>query len=90
MSTRRARETDCPRCGRRVLAGLDADRMAGEAVIDPDPISPLREVGEWCAGRPTYTYSPVRGEINYRDHGSLTPSTQVHATHTCPREEPLW
>jgi len=89
-STRRARELNCPRCGKPVLAGLDADRMAGEAVINPTPITPTQELTEWAAGRRTYTYSPLRGEIDYRDHGSLTPSTQVHATHTCPKEAPLW
>ena len=89
-STRRARELDCPRCGQQVLAGLDADRMASEAVINPTPITPTDEVAEWAAGRRTYTYMPLRGEIDYRDRGSLTPSTRVHATHTCPKEAPLW
>lgn len=87
---RTARETECPTCGQPVLAGLDADRMAREAVINPTPITPAIELTEWAAGRPTYTYSPLRGEIDYRDHGSLTPRPDVHATHTCPKEDPLW
>lgn len=88
--TRKANEVECPTCGQPVLAGLDADRMAREAVINPTPITPAIELTEWAAGRPTYTYSPLRGEIDYRDHGSLTPRPDVHATHTCPKEDPLW
>lgn len=89
-NTRTATETTCPTCGQTVLAGLDADAMAATAVINPTPLTPTQEVTEWAAGRRTYTYSPTRREIDYRDRGSLTPTDRVHATHTCPKEAPLW
>ena len=52
--SRNARGRPCRDCGVYVLAGLDADRCAGTAHIDPTPLSALGEAMALVAGRDTY------------------------------------
>lgn len=57
--SRAARPTRCPDCRRHVLRGLDDDRCAGVAVVDPHDIDHL---GEFLALRiGLHTYSLRRG-----------------------------
>lgn len=71
--TRRVRGRTCKRCGQAILTGLDADAAAGNAYVDPLPLSPLGEALAQIAGLATYEllWTGVRLELEYRDAWSI-------------------
>lgn len=54
---RKAREAKCQRCGSSVLCGLDGDRVAYVATVDPTPLTNAGELAALIAGKRTYTLS---------------------------------
>lgn len=89
---RTARITRCRSCHQPVIAGLDADRAAGPATVDPTPLSTLGEALALATGRTTYTLrTQPRLQLDHRyaiairhnpaDH--LTNNRDVVADHTC-------
>jgi hypothetical protein len=89
-TTRRAQPRRC-RCGARILVGLDADRCALRADVDPTPLSALGEALAHLEGRRTYALNPDGGRIvlDYRDAGRIahrpagTGRFDVMAEHRC-------
>lgn len=90
MSRRHATENHCPRCRLVVLSGLDNDRCALDARVDPWPIDRVTEVLALLAGRRTYEAVRYEGRIELY-HRSVDrqgrPGTQVLVEHRCG--EPL-
>lgn len=70
--TRRARATNC-RCGAPTITGLDADRCALLATVDPRPLTPTGEALAHIAGRNTWTLHQIgnRLQLDYRDHWAI-------------------
>lgn len=64
-TTRKARGRSCPHCGAPVLAGLDDDRCAKEAVVDPTPVNALGEATALLQNR--FTYSLRWADAYYLD-----------------------
>lgn len=65
---RRARTATCPTCQRPVLRGLDHDRTAGVATVDPSPLNPLGEALALLDGRSTYDLAwRGRYELDHRN-----------------------
>lgn len=85
---RQARTDTCPTCGQTILAGLDADLMAGTATVTPTPLTPAQEATEWAAGRRTYMWTAPHRELDFRDRWRITghpaDTATVYPTHTCP------
>lgn len=63
-----ATETDCPRCGAVILAGV-AEGL--HARVDPTPLTSDAEILALAVGRWTYTHTSV-GELVRRDFGRIT------------------
>ncbi len=57
------------RCGAQVLRGLDNDRCALTATVDPTPIGPARELVALASGRTTYDL--VGRELFRRDRAHI-------------------
>jgi len=87
---RTARRSRCVKCGRAILTGLDRDRVAGVAHVDPLPLAPIGEALALMSGRRTYALHVGIGlcELQIRDHWQITGSPagtrlDVLAEHTC-------
>lgn len=95
--SRAAHLAACPDCGRRVLRGLDDDRCAGVATVDPDEID---HIGEYLALKiGLLTYSIRRSasaggkrqwNLDWRSHQEtrFTPNAPVVAQHKCGMKIP--
>lgn len=72
--TRRAQPRRCPDCRAPLLIGLDADRCALRADVDPRPITALGELLAQLEGRRTYALNSNGGRLvlDYRDAGRIT------------------
>lgn len=87
--TRAARTTHCRRCGAVVMRGLDGDKAAFPATVDPEPLTALGEVLALLAGRGTYELRWVghRYELDARDQWQIQgrPPAEIHAVaeHAC-------
>lgn len=90
--TRRVRGKACKQCGRFTLAGLDADRAASPAHVDPTPLAPLGEALAQVADLPTYDLRYINGHLELdgpRDATTITRfpagtrDTDVVAQHQC-------
>lgn len=97
--TRHARVRRCRKCRARIVVGLDADLVAGEAHCDPYPLSQLGEAAALILGRRTYSLRWIaalgelridgRGQFEIRGHpaGSTPrpglPIYDVVAEHVC-------
>ena len=73
-------------CGQHILRGLDADRCALTAEVDPYPLTPAGEVRALTAGRPTYCLSG--GQLEPRDRWNIPGHLPSHdllvlAAHDC-------
>ncbi len=100
-AARRVRADHCRRCGRLVLRGLDADLLAGLAVVDPVGLSQLGEQVAIAAGLETFTLAPagMAGlNLDDRDPWRRRRPPEAHRRanvvpeHSCPRRwllEPL-
>jgi hypothetical protein len=91
---RRARLRACPRCRAVCLEGLDDDRCAGMARVDPVPLSVLGEVAALMDGLATYELHTPGGRLtlDYRDSWCVqarpagnTLRVDVMAQHRCGR-----
>lgn len=91
--SRTARAHPCKHCHRLTLTGLDADRAAAPAHIDPTPLTPLGETLALAGNLHTYTLhwtgehleiDGPRDATNITHHPAGTdPRTDVVAQHTC-------
>lgn len=91
--SRNARGRRCRDCNEWVLAGLDADRCAGTAYVDPEPLSALGEMVALMGGRSTYLLRRDTSSfrLDYRDRwaiqgnpaGSHKQRGDVVADHLC-------
>jgi hypothetical protein len=96
--TRHARVRRCRKCNHRVIVGLDADLIAGEAVCDTNPLSSRGEAAALILGRRTYCLRwtagflqlDQRGHFEIRGHPAGTPRRpgrlppyDVVAEHAC-------
>lgn len=63
----------CPTCGRRILTGLDDDRTAWPARVDPTPLDPTGEALAQLTGRATYALARRgdRYELDHRDASAI-------------------
>ena len=95
-TTRRATPRPCPRCRRLVIVGLDDDRCAMTATVDPQPLTPAGELSALLTGRPTYTLTPQRNAytLNRRDQFAIAAkpagtlrNADVVAAHECGAPE---
>jgi hypothetical protein len=77
--SRLARGATCP-CGAHVLVGLDADRAALLARVDPQPITPVGELSALLAGR--FTYDAIR--VGNRLQLSLRRSSHIATPRVTP------
>lgn len=87
---RRAKPSRCVKCGAVILVGLDADRCAWVAKVDPLPLAPIGEVVAILAGRSTYALHVGVGvcELQHRDRWQISGSPagtrlDVLAAHRC-------
>lgn len=89
---RRAKPRRCRRCGSPTLVGLDADRCALRADVDPQPLTAIGEALAQLEGRRTYALvnDGHRLVLNYRDAGRIAhrPAAgpgryDVMPTHVC-------
>lgn len=89
---RAARIDRCPDCRAHILVGLDADRCALAARVDPHEIDPVGEYLALRIGIPTYnlhqSFSPKgtkRWELAHRtnNHIEAPRRTPVMAAHRC-------
>ena len=90
LGARKASGTRCRRCHARLLTGLDHDLCAGQALVDPFPLTPMGELLALLAGRPTYRLVPAghgRFELDYRDEWQIANKPpgkfDVLAAHKC-------
>lgn len=70
---RRAQPRFCPTCRARILAGLDDDKAALRADVDPSPVTALGEMLAQLEGRRTYALVHNFGRLvlDYRDAGRI-------------------
>lgn len=87
---RRAHPSRCVKCRRLVLTGLDNDRCAWVAIVDPLPLAPMGEVLALLSGRRTYTLHVGVGvcELQARDQWQIAGSPagvryDVYPAHVC-------
>lgn len=78
-------------CGAHVLVGLDADRCALVARVEPYPLTALGEVEALRAGR--WTYRLLQGALDRRDRWNIpgkppTAEVPVLAEHVCGQPLP--
>lgn len=85
--TRAVRANICHRCHAEILEGLDDDRAALVARVDPQPVDNLGEYLAIAAGRSTYSLrrvTPRRYELDHRDQWRIRGHQwPVHAQHIC-------
>lgn len=82
----------CRRCGSSVLRGLDNDRAALPATVDPTPISAIGEVVAILAGAATYdiTLGSRRAELHRRNRWHIPRrDNPVLADHHCGTTWPV-
>jgi hypothetical protein len=90
--SRKAKMLECRDCRSHVIAGLDADRCAQEAICDPLPLSKHGEALALIAGRNTWHL--LSGRLEYRDHWRISghpagsESRPVLANHLCHNQIP--
>lgn len=89
---RAVRAERCPRCQRPTLSAWDDDVMAGWAVCDAAPLSPLGEVVALTAGKCTYDlrWAGNKYVLNRRTHHDIAANApgkrigiDVIVEHTC-------
>lgn len=75
----------CQRCMAIVLTGLDDDRAAMTATVDPTPLSPAEETAVLLAGRRTYDadVSQSRTNLDPRDRMHMDRRQPVVPAHQC-------
>lgn len=90
--TRRARATWCRRCGGPIMSGLDDDRCAVVAHVDPAPLDARGELLALLAGHATFdlAWRGVRYEIDRRSDFEIRgwpprsrPNVDVVREHVC-------
>lgn len=89
--TREARVRRCQDCPSWTVVGLDADRCAGPATADAEPLSRVGEALALLAGRQTYTLRRIgtRLELDHRHRWAVGGSRpgdgpyDVVAAHRC-------
>lgn len=89
--SRRAKSRRCPNCTMWVLAGLDAPKCAGAAIVDTRPLNQLGETLALLDGRTTYTLRRIhtRIELDHRNqwaiaaHPAGNGSADVVVEHRC-------
>lgn len=71
---RRAQVRRCLRCKASILTGLDDDRCALEAAVDPTPINSLGEVAVLMSGRMTWALHRQQGRwaLDRREADQIT------------------
>ena len=81
----RAKPARCRRCNRTTLVGLDDDRCAMTARVNPTSINPTNEPLLVAAG--LHTYNLVRGQLfaRYPENRSVNSRVPIHAEHKCER-----
>lgn len=89
---RRAVVTGCPRCRLAVLAGLDADTAALEALAEILPVTRQAEVIAALTGRPVYNLS-VERRLYRRTDAAIKAGHNPHGEpvvvgHICDRPVP--
>lgn len=94
-SRRAAKLRDCPRCGRAVIEGDDADDVALHVTVDADTLDLVDEMLAVFAGRATFTLERMRGKearpgshaLWHRDtwrlHDPNPPGGSLHREHRC-------
>lgn len=85
---RRARHRLCGQCQTVTLVGLDADTCAGEAQVDPHPITAIGEALALLTGRNTYRLRTAgRLQLDHRTRWHITAepanTVDVLAEHRC-------
>jgi hypothetical protein len=88
--TRQVRSRPCPGCAAPVLVGLDADRCALAATVDPWPVDVHGELTASLAGRATYDLAGHWAlELRWRDALLIAwprrwPVVVAHECHAAP------
>lgn len=88
---RRAQPRRCRACERRIMVGLDDDRIALRADADPSPTTAVGEMIAQLEGRRTFALviSESRYVLDYRDAGRIahrpagTPRLDILVEHRC-------
>ena len=88
---RRAHIRTCPTCKQPTLTGLDADRCALTATVDPYPLTPHGEV--WALSDGRHTYQLQHGQLEPRTRWNIPghppgPDHTVLTTHRCHQPIP--
>lgn len=79
---RKAKSTHCKACGSCVLTGLDSDRCALVATVDPWPVDAYGELSALLTGRATYSLFGL--ELVWRDASAVrTRPCPVLVEHRC-------
>lgn len=80
----------CQRCRAIVLTGLDDDRAAMTATVDPTPLSPAEETAVLLAGRRTYDARVLAAGTNLdpRDRMHMDRRHPVVPAHQCDARFP--
>lgn len=94
--SRHARPRTCPKCHRLVIVGLDHDRSALVATVDPQPLAPQGELAALFDGKRTYALR-ANGDaytVDMRETWNITNSpagtksgVDVVAEHSCSSRE---
>lgn len=87
-AARKTRPGTCRRCGADVLVGLDGDRCALPATVDPRPAGPADELRALAAGRDSYDLAADELTHRTRWHVLGPRRAPVHVAHACPEETP--
>lgn len=79
---RKARSGRCRDCGAEILTGLDSDRCALTATVDPWPVDAYGELSALLTGRATYSLFGL--ELVWRDASAVrTRPCPVLVEHRC-------
>lgn len=88
----------CSKCGRSMLVGLDDDRCAITARVDPTPLNAVGEASALMNDRPTFALRRIGGEyvldrreaetIAAKPAGGDNGCTEVLAWHECAAQYP--
>lgn len=87
----------CAKCGRPILVGLDDDRCAMTARVNPWPLNALGEASALLADRATYELRRIGGEyvLDWRGAERISahpagsdPRLEVMGAHECGPEDP--
>jgi hypothetical protein len=94
--TRKARIRFCNKCHAITIRGLDHNRCADTAIVDPAPLTVVSELEALLAGRSTYELNAAEGyyRIDVRwswhiaGHPAGMTNGDVVAEHKCPGTAP--